>query len=165
MSSNGNLTYRIYALIKRDGLWKSFENKLLNFKGCYNLLHMEPNPFVESKVVRIKASEIVSTFTVPSTVAIMGQCDGLQGILELKGVMESQVNATLIFFRNISYTGNVHTEVILSENRQAETHQNNATFKWTIAVPMMKRISYSDDLVPMYSVRYYLKVISFCLKS
>lgn len=151
----------MYALIKRDNAWEILATKLVNFKGYYNVLHMELNPFVERKAIRKKAGDVVSIFRVPNTVAIMGQSDGLQGILELQGVLKSQVNASLTFFRNITYEGNIHTEVILSQNRQAEIHENNAIFKWIIAVPMMKRISYSDEAIPMYSVRYYLKVPSF----
>lgn len=124
---------------------------------------MELKPFEEHKVMQIKAGEVVSTFTVPNTTAIIGQCDGLEGILELQGagVLDSQVNATLTFFRNIKYGENIHTEVILSQNRRAEIRQNFALFHWTIAVPMMKRISYSDELIPQYFVRYYLKVNAF----
>lgn len=122
---------------------------------------MELNPFVESKLIKIKTGEVVSTFRVPNTVAVMGQCEGLEGVLELRGLSDSQVNATLTFFRNINYGGNIHTEVILSQTRHAEIHQNNALFKWTVVVPMMKRSSYTNELIPMYYVRYYLKV--YCL--
>lgn len=158
MTSNGCLTYRILALIHRDDSWEVFAKKLVNFKGYYNVQHMELNPFVESKLIKIKTGEVVSTFRVPNTVAVMGQCEGLEGVLELRGLSDSQVNATLTFFRNINYGGNIHTEVILSQTRHAEIHQNNALFKWTVVVPMMKRSSYTNELIPMYYVRYYLKV-------
>lgn len=158
VTSNGSLTYRIVALIQRDDTWEIFAKKLVNFKGYYNVLHMALSPFVESKLMQTKAGEVVSTFSVPDTVAVMGQCEGLEAVLELRGLSESQVDATLTFFRNISYGGNIHTEIILSQNRHAYIHQSTALFKWTVVVPMMKRSSYSNELVPMYSVRYYLKV-------
>ncbi|XP_037040060.1 uncharacterized protein LOC119077037 [Bradysia coprophila] len=155
VSSHGSLTYRIYAYIKRGYCWDSLASKVLKFKGHYNILHLEPNPFHETKVMSINTGEVKSTFRVPNTVAIMGQCDGIQGILELNGVLgKSQVDATLTFFRNTSYGGDCFTEIILSQSRHAETHQTNAEFRWSIDVPMMKRISYSH---PMYSVHYYIK--------
>lgn len=120
------------------------------------MLHLEPNPFHDIKVMPTSTGEVKSTFRVPHTVAIMGQSDGLQGILELCGVLEnSQVEATLTFFRNTSYGVDRFTEIILSQSRHAEIHQSNTEFRWSIDVPVMKRISYSND---MYSVRYYLKV-------
>lgn len=160
LTSNGSLTYRIVGLIQRDDKWEVFAKKLVNFKGYHNVQHLQLNPFVESKLMQTKTGDVVSTFRVPNTVAVMGQGEGLEGILELRGVSEKEVNATLTFFRNICYGGNTQTEIILSQNRQAEIHQNNALFKWTVVVPMMKRISYSNELVPMYSVHYYLKVFS-----
>lgn len=163
MTSNWSLTYRIYALIKRDNSWKIFADKLVNFKGYYNVLQMELNPFVGSNIIRTKEGKITATFSVPNTVAIMGQGDCLQGMLKLEGAMKSQTNATLTFYRIINCNGDFHTEVIMSQNRQAEIHQDNAIIKWIIGVPIMKRITYSNELIPMYSVRYYLKVyIHYC---
>lgn len=160
MSSDGSLTYRIDALIRRYDSWKLIATKMVNFNGYYNVGHiMEMNPFVEMKIIQNKTGELVSTFRVPNTVAVMGQCEGIEGILELKGVLESKVNATLTFFRNIEGNGgNVHTETIFSQNRQAEINQNNVLLKWTVVVPMMKRNSFSYK---QYSVRYYFKVLSF----
>lgn len=159
VSSHGSLTYRINAYINRSNCWESFASKVLKFNGHYNILHLEPNPFEQIKVMSTDTGEVHSTFRVPNTAAIMGQCDGLQGILELQGVLlKSQVDATLTFFRNTSYGDECFTEIILSQSRHAEIHQNCAEFKWSIGVPMMKRISYSN---PIYSVRYYLKVCCF----
>lgn len=158
VTSHGSLTYRLYAFIKRDDSWDIITDKLVNFKGYHHVQHMDLNPFVQTKMIRTKETgEMVATFRVPYTVAIMGHGDEIEGILELQGVVEDRVDATLTFFRNITYEGNVHTEVILSQNRQAEAHQSVALFKWTIVVPSLKRISYSDVLIPSYSVRYYLK--------
>ncbi len=159
ITSKGSLEYRIVAFIKRDGSWEPFAWKLVNFKGYNNVLHLELKPYVERKVIQTNAGEIVSTFTVPNAVAVMGGCDSVEGILELQGVMESEVNATLTFYRTIVYGKLIHSEIILSQNRSAEIHQKNVEFKYSVVVPMMKRISYSDELIPIYSVRYYLKVL------
>lgn len=159
MTSNGSLTYRLAALIQRDDIWEVFAKKLINFKGYYNVQYLDLNPIVETKRIQIKTGEVVSTFTVPNTVVVMGRCESLEGILELHGLLESQLNATLTLYRNIIYGGNVHTETIFSQNRQSPVNQNNAYFKWTIVVPMMSRSSYSNELTPTYAVRYYLKVI------
>lgn len=155
MSSNGSLTYKIVACIARDGLWEVFAKKLVSFKGYYNVLHMDMNPFVESKIMKMKTGEVESTFRVPNTVAVMGKSEGLEAILELHGLLDNHVDATLTFFRKVSCGGNIHTEIILTQTRNAEIHQSNALFKWTVVVPMMKRCSYSGEF---YSVRYYLKV-------
>lgn len=159
MSSNGSLTYRIVALIQRDDTWEIFAKKLVNFKGYYNVQHMALNPFEETKVIQTKIGEVVSIFTVPSTVVVMGRCESLEAVLELHGSFENDVNATLIFFRSIVYGGNIHTDTIWSQNKHAEINQNNALFKWTFVVPTMPKSSYSNELIPTYSVRYCLKVI------
>lgn len=121
---------------------------------------MDLNPFVETKITKIETGEVMATFRVPNTVVVMGQGEGLKASLELHGVLNCQVNATLTFFRNTTYVGNIHTENILSQNKCVEIHQNDTLIKWTVVVPVMKRISYSDETITKYSVRYYLKVIS-----
>lgn len=156
MTSKGSLAYRLVAHIIQDRWNERIAKKLVNFTGYYDVLHMELNPCVQRKSMQTKSGEkITSTFRVPNTVAVMG-VDTLEGYLELNGVMENRVNATLTFFRNINYGGKIRTEVVLSQNRHAEIHQDDASFNWKVLVPKMKRISYRHEL---YSVHYYLKVI------
>lgn len=158
MTSNGSLTYRLIALIQRDDTWEIFAKKLVNFKGYYNIQHMALNPHEQTQVIQTKTGQVVSIFTVPNTVVVMGRCESVEAVLELHGSFENDVNATLMFVRNIIYGGNVNTDTIWSQNKHAEVNQTNALFKWTFIVPMMPKSSYSNELIPMYSVRYYLKV-------
>lgn len=147
--------------IKRDDKWEVIAGETVDFKGYYNVLHMELSPYVESKVIQLRAGDVVSTFRVPNRVAVIGQCDGLEGLLELQGIgmLNSELKATLTFYRSIKLGSDTQTEIIMTQNRKAEIHENYALFKWTIAVPMMKRISFSCESIPQHYVRYHLKVL------
>ncbi|KAJ6625718.1 hypothetical protein Bhyg_16485 [Pseudolycoriella hygida] len=154
VSPNASITYRIVALILRDHTWEVFAKKPINFKGYYNVDRMELRPFVEKKIFQMKTGDVTSTLTVPNTVAAMGR---LEGFLELNGLLGGRANATLTLLRKVNYDGNVQTETILSQSRQAEVDQSNASFQWTVVIPMMMKSSFSRENIYMYYVRYYLK--------
>lgn len=159
MTYNGSLSYRLVALIKRDDNWEIIASKLLDFKGFYNISGIPLDPSVDMQF--LQGGEIKSTFTVANPMVVMGCGESLKATLLLEGlIVENHVNATLTLLKIINYGSNVHTDIIWSRNQLMEYPQNkNILFEWKVVIPLMLRASYFNELIPMYSVRYYLKVV------
>lgn len=151
MTSNGSLSYSLVAYIKR-GYWKSLAWKVVNFKGFYNMTHLESGEFVDRKLVQ--DDKITSIFTVPSVTVVNGCNESLKATLRLNGLIKNRVNATLTFLRNINYRSNMQSQKIWSSTKQTE-QKDDILFEWSFIVPSLSRASYVHHL---YSVQYFLKV-------
>lgn len=160
ISSNGSLTYRLIALIRRDknDAWKIISNKLLlDFKGYYSVSEMEFGPSVDSKL--FLDGKITSIFTLNKPVLLVGRSTNLIATLELEGILGYNVDVTVTFLRKTKCGDNVHNETISTGKQQLDFHENDTVFKWNFDVPLISRATYACDLTPFYSVQYFVKVI------
>lgn len=159
ISSNGSLTYRLVALITRDKqlTWDTIANKLLlDFKGYYNIRDMEFGPSVDCK--QFFEGKITSIFTVNKPVLLIGSDTNLCATLELEGVLGYNVDVTVKLLRTTKCVENIKTEIILMQTKQEDFHENATTFKWNFDVPNISRATYANEVTPVYSVRYFVKV-------
>lgn len=159
ISSNGSLTYRLVALIKRQERlqWDTVVNKLLlDFKGYYNISDMELGPSVDFK--QFFDGKITSIFTLNKPVLLIGMDTNLNAKLELEGVLHYDVEVTVTLLRKTKCLENVKSEIIALQKQQAESTDNTTTFMWNFEVPQISRVTYGNELTPVYSVQYFVKV-------
>lgn len=165
VSSNGSLTYRLVALIKRDvqQSWDVIVNKLmLDFKGYYNISGLDSGPSVDVK--QFYEGKITSIFTLNKPVLLFGRATNLNATLELEGVRDYNVDVTVTLLRKTKCGENDRSEIIVLQKQQADCNENASIFKWDFEVPLISRATYANELTPVYSVRYFVKVIFRILK-
>lgn len=159
ISSNGSLTYRLVALIKRVNTteWCTVANKLLlDFKGYHNINHMEFNPSVDVK--QFFDGKITSIFTLNKPVLLIGRDTNLSATLELDGVLHYNVDVTVTLLRKAKCLENVKNEIISLQKLQADCDEDNTLLKWNFDVPNISRVTYVNEQTPVYSVQYFVKV-------
>lgn len=160
MSSYGSATYRLVALIKRNkhDQWNILTNKLLlNFKGYYNVSGMALGPSIDIK--QFLNGKITSIFTLNKSKLFVGRGSNFNVTLELEGAFDYRVDVIVKFLRNTKCGKNVQTEIILLQKQQSNLHEDKTIFKWNFDVPLISRVTYTNELFPFYSVRYFVKVI------
>lgn len=167
ISSNGSLTYRLVALIKRQNSlkWDMIVNKLLlDFKGYYNISGMALSPSVEFK--QFYDGKITSIFTMNKPVLLIGRDTNVSATLELEGIRHYNVDVTVKLLRKTKCLENVKTEIIALQKQQTDDCSEDTTiFKWNFDVPNIARVTYVNELTPVYSVQYFVKVCyhkSYC---
>lgn len=160
ISSIGSLSYRLVALITKDKnkSWEIIVNKLLmDFKGNYNVSGLEFDPSVDLK--QFLEGKITTIFTLNKPVLLIRRDTVLSATLELEGILAYNVDVTVKFLRTTKIGENVKTEIISLQKQQANSHENINIFKWNFDVSSISTATYVNELTPVYSVRYFIKVI------
>lgn len=129
---------------------------LLDFKGYYNVWGLELGPSVDFK--QFFEGKITSVFTLNKPVLLIGRDTNLNATLELEGICDYNVDVTVTLQRKTKCLDSVKTEIIALQKQQTDNDENAAILRWNFDVPNIARVTYANELTPVYSVRYFVKV-------
>lgn len=138
-------------------VWKTIAKKLfLDFRAYSNLSSMDFHPSVDFK--EFLDGKITSIFTLNKPVVLVGRDTILQVTLQLEGTIAYQVDVVVTLLRQKQIGEIVQTEIISQQRQLDKFREHSITLSWNLDVPLNLPVTYANELRPMYSVRYFLKV-------
>lgn len=155
----GSLSYRLVAKFAKYSIdsWEILASKLLlNFKGCYNVSVLEFDPSIDCK--QFMDGRISSTLTLNKPVLLVRRDTVLTAMLELEGIRDYKVDIVVTFQRKTQIGENVKTENLSRQKKKTNVRKDIMAFEWNLDFPLISTATYVNELTPMYSVRYFVKV-------